>query len=84
MPGDLVDDMTLPLEARVEIWRRRSIEGTITPEDTAKAIDAMRQGRVGAAHAAKAKAVSKAPVDGGALLEKLKAMGAKNAGETGV
>ena len=80
----LADDTSLPLEVRVEIWRRMSIEGTITPEDTAKAIDAMRQGRVGAAHAAKAKATARAPVDTGALLEKLKAMGAKNAGQTDV
>jgi hypothetical protein len=51
------------LAARISEWRQKSIDGTLSIDEMREAVDAMRQGRVGAAHAseqskrAKAKAV---------------------------
>jgi len=81
---DLSQDESLPIEARVEIWRREALAGTLTKEQLAAAVRAMRAGRVSASTADNAKKAAKAPVDTTALLNKLKALGAKNAGGTGV
>jgi hypothetical protein len=79
---EILDDPSIPIEAKIEIWRRKALDGTLTTAETAAAIRAMRAGRVGASATAKARATAKAPVDTSTLLAKLTALGLKNAGTT--
>lgn len=62
---------------RVEILRRKALDGTITIEEQREAIVLLRQGRVGAqigsTTARTKKAEAKAPVDTAALLKGLMA-----------
>ncbi|MGD9674524.1 MAG: hypothetical protein AB7U98_13710 [Candidatus Nitrosocosmicus sp.] len=62
---------------RVEILRRKALDGTITIEEQREAIVMLRQGRVGAQIGSTAsrtkKAEAKAPVDTAALLKGLMA-----------
>lgn len=63
----------LPLSARVEIWRKKVLDGTITIEEMREAVEAIRQGRVtAAATAAKSRSSARAaPIDSDALLDDL-------------
>lgn len=65
--------------ARIELLRRKAIDGTITIEEQREAITMLRQGRVGAQIGSTTsrtkKAEAKAPVDTGALLRGLMGAG---------
>jgi hypothetical protein len=52
----------LPLSVRVEQWRAKAREGTLSLEEQREAIMALRAGRVAAATSAAKKASAKAPV----------------------
>ncbi len=51
-------DTNIPLSAKVEIWRQKAIDGTLTIEEAKEAVAAIRQGRVAAAQTS-AKAAAK-------------------------
>lgn len=55
-----VDTSDWPIEARVDLWRKSAMSGTLSVEEQRQAILALRQGRVAAAVQAKAKATAKA------------------------
>lgn len=59
--------LDLPLSVRVDEWRRKATEGTITPEEMRECIAAIRQGRVSAATTSAKSRAAKAPVDLAAL-----------------
>lgn len=46
--------MTPELQAKVNLWRSKAIQGTLTPEDELEAIAALREGRKSAAMASEA------------------------------
>lgn len=52
--------MTPELNSKIAIWRAKSVEGKLTPEELREAIAALRQGRVGASIASAASKRSKA------------------------
>lgn len=67
------------LQAKVMIWRRKAIEGTITDEEMREAVDILRQGRLTAAQSAAAsssrtKAKAKAIVSADSILDELKGL----------
>ena len=47
-------------EAKIQFWRQKAAEGTLTKEDMKEAIVALRQGRVSAAHASEKSRATKA------------------------
>jgi hypothetical protein len=59
--------LDLPLSVRVEEWRRKAAEGSITPEEMRECIAAIRNGRVSASVASAKSRSAKAPVDMAAL-----------------
>jgi hypothetical protein len=66
--------MTPELQIKVEEWRRKALDGTLTPEEMREAVIFLRQTRVNAAKsssAAKERKAAKAPVDADALLNEL-------------
>lgn len=69
--------LTLEQTQRLDEIRRKAIADTATMEELIEAYRIMRQDRIGASVASTSarseKAAAKAPVDTGALLEKLKA-----------
>ena len=62
------------IQAKIAIWRRRAIEGTLTPEEMREAIDLLRQGRAAASAAVKSRAAKKATVNGDDLLDELEGL----------
>ncbi len=62
------------LQAKIELWRAKGLEGTLTPEDMKEAITALRESRISACFAsagARAK-VAKNPIPSAEeLLEKI-------------
>lgn len=55
--------LDIPLSVRVEEWKRKVLEGTITTEEMRECILALRAGRMGAAATSARSRASKAPVD---------------------
>jgi hypothetical protein len=46
--------MSSEIQAKVAMWRRKSIEGTLSPEEMREAVDLLRAGRTSAAMTAAA------------------------------
>ena len=66
--------MTPELRSKIELWRRKALDGTLTEADQIEAVRALREGRLGAAIASetsrKAKA-AKPAVSGNDLLDEM-------------
>lgn len=64
--------MNPELNAKILVWRQKSLAGTLTQDEMREAVREMRAGRITAAqHSAKAKAPKKAPIDSDDLLKEL-------------
>lgn len=65
--------LTPDLREKLEIYRRKVIEGTVTRDELAEAVRIMRQGRVGASaqsrNARTKKEAYSAPIDSDSLLD---------------
>lgn len=62
------------MQSKVQLWRQKAREGTLTVEERREAIQLLRQDRVGAAQisaASRAKKAPKAPVNADDLLNEL-------------
>lgn len=72
---------TVEQTARLEAIRAKSLAGTATMDELKEGVTILRADRVAASHASTksktAKAEAAAPVDAGAILANLKAIGAK-------
>jgi hypothetical protein len=55
--------MTPELNAKIAIWRQKALDGTLTIEEMKDAIQALRQGRVSAAHASETARRSRAKAE---------------------
>lgn len=77
--------LELDLRAKVEIWRQKQRDGTLSLEEAKQAIEAIRQGRVTAAVASarsKAKSAPTGPtIDTKSFLAGLKGMAAAKKGD---
>lgn len=73
--------MNVEQTARLQAISRKAIEGTATPEELREGVSILRSDRVAASHASTtsrtAKAAAAKPLDTGALLADLKALGQK-------
>lgn len=61
-------------QAKVQLWRQKAREGTLSQEERREAIQLLRQDRIGAAQvstASRAKKAPKAPVNADDLLSEL-------------
>lgn len=61
-------------QAKVQLWRQKAREGTLSQEERREAIQLLRQDRIGAAQvstASRAKKASKAPINADDLLSEL-------------
>ena len=61
-------------QAKVQLWRQKAREGTLSQEDRREAIQLLRQDRIGAAQvstASRAKKAPKAPINADDLLSEL-------------
>ena len=69
--------MTPDISAKVQLWRQKAREGTLTQDEMREAIEILRQGRIGAATTSaasrtrKATAKAKANVNSDDLLSEL-------------
>jgi hypothetical protein len=63
--------MNLELQAQVQVWRRKSADGTLTQDEMRQAILALRQGRISAGMASAKSKKAKAPVNADDLLAEL-------------
>lgn len=73
----IMDAVTEDLSAKIQLWRQKAKDNTLTPEEMREAIKALRAGRLAAAGSAsggKKAHVAKAPVDGDALLSELESI----------
>jgi len=62
------------VQAKVQLWRQKAREGTLTTEERREAIQLLRQDRIGAAQvstASRVKKAPKAPVNADDLLSEL-------------
>lgn len=66
-----MSETELPLRDQIAVWRAKAVAGTLTDEETAKAIAIMRQGRVSASVASAKSKAKGAPIDSDSLLDSL-------------
>jgi len=62
------------MQSKVQLWRQKAREGTLTTEERREAIQLLRQDRIGAAQtstASRAKKAPKAPINADDLLSEL-------------
>lgn len=57
--------------AKIQLYRQKSLDGTLTQDEMREAIGLLRQGRAAAAATSAKSRSKKAPVDSGALLDQL-------------
>lgn len=54
-------DESLPLQAKVDLWRQKVLAGTISDEELKQAVAAIREGRVAAAQLGAKRKAAKGP-----------------------
>lgn len=55
--------LNVPLSVKIEEWRKKAAEGTLTTAEMRKCIAAIRQGRISASVKSATSRAAKAPVD---------------------
>ena len=66
--------LDVPLAVRLEEWRKKAAEGTMSTEEMREAILAIRAGRVSAQKTSSASKIRKGPVDVKALDDEIDAL----------
>lgn len=66
--------MTPETSAKLQLWRQKAIDGTLTKEEMRDAIILLREDRVRAAAVSTKSKVKKAPIDTDALLGELEGL----------